>query len=97
MSSTNKNEVILYSVEKGVALITLNRPAAYNALSNALSAGIVDCITQADNDDEVKAIVITGNGKAFSAGVDLKELAENPDVLADDTALIKIFKERKNL
>ena len=93
--TSSTEEVILYQEKDGVAIITLNRPQAYNALSKALSDGIVKCIQKAENDDTVKAIVLTGNGKAFSAGVDLKELSNSPDTLSDDTALINTLNIRK--
>lgn len=93
---TNTSEsIILYEQQGGVAIITLNRPKAYNALSRALSDGIVDCLQKAENEDSVKVIILTGNGKAFSAGVDLKELTNNPEVLKDDTALINAITSRK--
>jgi len=78
-----------------VAIITLNRPKSYNALSKALSKGIIKCIKQAEGDDGVKVIVLTGNGKAFCAGVDLKEVSNSSDGLGDDTALLKVFNHRK--
>ena len=95
MNTNIEKEVILYTKQDGVALITLNRPKSYNALSKALSAGIIKCIKQAEGDDEVKVIVLTGNGKAFCAGVDLKEVSSSPDGLGDDTALLNVFNHRK--
>ena len=65
MNNTSENDIILYSKRDGVAIITLNRPKALNALTKALSDGIVNCIRKAENDDSVKAIVLTGKGKAF--------------------------------
>jgi enoyl-CoA hydratase len=64
------------SIRDGIAVITLNRPEAMNALSRALQAELHDAVDAADNDPEVRVIVLTGAGeRAFSAGVDLKELA----------------------
>jgi enoyl-CoA hydratase len=57
----------------GVAVVTLNRPAALNALSMALENALRDAIEAAEVDDEVHAIVLTGTGRAFCAGIDLKE------------------------
>ena len=95
MNTDIEKEIILYSKQDGVAIITLNRPKSYNALSQALSKGIVECIKQAEADDGVKVIVLTGNGKAFCAGVDLKEVSNSSDILDDDTALLKAFNHRK--
>lgn len=59
---------------EGVVLVTLNRPEARNALSVGLREAASEAIRAAGEDDEVGAIVLTGAGAAFSAGVDLKEL-----------------------
>jgi len=87
--------LVLYEQQDGVVIITLNRPDAYNALSKALIDQLIDCIKRAEGDDAVKALVLTGNGKAFTAGVDLKELTTNAAALEDDSAIISIFKDRK--
>jgi enoyl-CoA hydratase len=58
----------------GVVLVTLNRPEARNALSVALREAASDAIRSAGEDETVGAVVLTGHGSAFSAGVDLKEL-----------------------
>jgi enoyl-CoA hydratase len=58
----------------GVATITLNRPDARNALNSALLAALPEALTAADEDERVKAIVLTGADPAFCAGLDLKEL-----------------------
>ena len=75
--------LVLLDVTDGIALVTLNRPDAYNALNRALSLAIVDTFNTLAEMDDVKAIVLTGAGRAFCAGVDLKELATSPDVLTD--------------
>jgi 2-(1,2-epoxy-1,2-dihydrophenyl)acetyl-CoA isomerase len=74
-----KFENLLYAVEDGVATITLNRPDAYNALNVALSRDLFHASLEADEDRNVRCIVITGAGKAFCAGGDVKEFAANPD------------------
>ena len=66
-----------------VALITLNRPEAYNALNHDLSTAIVRTFDALATNASVHVIVLTGAGKAFCAGVDLKELTANPGVLKD--------------
>jgi enoyl-CoA hydratase len=68
------SEIVLYEVADGVATVTLNRPEARNALSRALLREMGAALGQADADDGVTAIVLTGTDPAFSAGVDLKEL-----------------------
>ncbi len=58
----------------GHALITLNRPAQMNALSRALMADLSDAIDALEANPAVRALILTGAGKAFCAGLDLKEL-----------------------
>ncbi len=63
----------------GVAVVTLNRPEAMNALSKALRAELAQAMTELDNDPDVRVIVLTGAGeRAFTAGLDLKELSTDP-------------------
>ena len=64
-------DAVIYSVDDGVATITLNRPERLNALNNALYAGILAAFDESDNDDQVRAIIVTGAGRAFCAGADL--------------------------
>ena len=59
----------------GVGLITLNRPKQLNALCDELMAEVNQCLKAYDQDDEIRAIVITGNEKAFAAGADIKEMS----------------------
>ena len=64
-------ENILYEKQRGGVLITLNRPEALNALSPDLVAALHSAFTEAENDPEIRAIVLTGAGRAFSAGFDI--------------------------
>jgi len=66
---------ILYTVEEGVATITLNRPETLNAMTPTLQQECADALRRADADPEVKVIVITGAGRAFCAGANPRELA----------------------
>jgi enoyl-CoA hydratase len=58
-----------------VGLVTLNRPEALNALNKATLDELVAAVSGMDTDPEVGAVVITGSGKAFAAGADIKEMA----------------------
>ena len=58
-----------------VALITLNRPEALNALNNDTMLEVTQAVQKFDADAEVGAIVITGSDKAFAAGADIKEMS----------------------
>lgn len=68
---------ILYSVEDGVATITLNRPQKLNAFSKQMGAETREAILQVRDDPQVKVLVIAGSGRAFSAGASVKDLLES--------------------
>lgn len=70
-------DLVLTSDDNGVRVITLNRPAARNALSRDLIAAAYAALTNADDDESVRAVVLTGTDPAFCAGVDLKEAARD--------------------
>ena len=65
-------ETVLYEVIDQVAKITLNRPERMNAWSNTMREDMTRAMRAADQDDNVRAVVITGAGRAFCAGMDLK-------------------------
>ena len=64
--------VIEVREEAGVALVTLNRPDANNALNRELSEAIIATFAELAASESVRAIVLTGAGRVFCAGVDLK-------------------------
>lgn len=78
------DEIVLVERDGAVALVTLNRPDALNALSRALRAEIVRVFSELATDDEIRAVVLTGAGRAFTAGVDLKEAGETGFALGVD-------------
>lgn len=64
--------------DNGVALVTLNRPQAMNALSTELRRSLCETMARIRDDDSIRAVVLTGAGeKAFTAGLDLKELGND--------------------
>ena len=67
---------ILTEVRGRVGLITLNRPQAMNAFNATLLAELFDALEAFDKNENVGALVVTGNEKAFAAGADIKEMAE---------------------
>lgn len=69
-------ENIIYEKKDGAARITINRPSVMNAITPALLAEMKAAVLDAGRDDDVKVIVITGAGRAFSAGVDLIALGD---------------------
>lgn len=64
-------EQITYEVVDGVATVTLNRPEKLNAMTALMGAEMSDAMAEADGDDAVRAVVVTGAGRAFCAGADL--------------------------
>jgi len=68
-------KTIIYEVTEARARITLNRPEKLNALSFELQTELNEALWEADNDTNVRAIILRGNGRAFSAGYDLTPLA----------------------
>jgi 2-(1,2-epoxy-1,2-dihydrophenyl)acetyl-CoA isomerase len=65
-------QFLTYGVENGIATITLNRPEVYNALNNEITFELQDALKQVAKDDLVRVVVLTGAGKAFCSGQDLK-------------------------
>ena len=66
-------ETIIYDVRDGVGTITLNRPDSYNAANEQLTTELQDALEMATEDDAVRVVVLTGAGKAFCSGQDLKD------------------------
>lgn len=66
---------IVVATEDGIGLVTLNRPEVLNALNQATMDELVDALEAFDRDDGVRCIIITGSGRAFAAGADIKEMA----------------------
>lgn len=64
-------EQILYEIDDHILTITLNRPERLNAFTRIMRDELIDAFDQADADDEVRAIIVTGAGRAFCAGADL--------------------------
>jgi len=67
---------VLYQVDSAVATITINRPAARNALTAETKAALLDAVRAASGSEAVRAVVLTGAGPAFCSGQDLREHAE---------------------
>ncbi len=77
---------ITVDVEEHVALIRLNRPDAMNALNEELLDELIQALEEADKNDKVRCIVLTGSEKAFAAGADITEMADKSfiDVVNSD-------------
>lgn len=71
MSDTNEFSQIQYGVSENIATITLNRPEKLNAFTNKMLHEIIAAFDLTDEDDSVRAVIVTGAGRAFCAGADL--------------------------
>jgi len=69
-------ECLLYEVKDGIATLTLNRPDRLNALGGSLREDLYDAVTRSAADPEVRVMVITGAGKGFCSGGDVKAMGE---------------------
>jgi enoyl-CoA hydratase/carnithine racemase len=97
-------ETLLYEVADGIATLTLNRPQRLNAVNTASIRDLVAAFDQADADDAVRAVIVTGAGRAFCAGADLvggpgtfDGRDEDPDAHRDGGGLVtlRIFDMKK--
>ena len=70
------SEVLLIDDADGVRLLTLNRPEAMNAFNQELWYALTDALNDASTDGDIRCVVVTGTGRAFSAGQDLGEMAD---------------------
>ncbi|MBW1295332.1 enoyl-CoA hydratase-related protein [Aquimarina litoralis] len=83
---------IQIKIENGVAWITLNRPETFNSFNREMALSLQSTLDDCKSNDEVRAIVLTGNGKAFCAGQDLKEVT-SPEL---NPGFRKILEEHYN-
>ncbi|QUH00285.1 enoyl-CoA hydratase/isomerase family protein [Saccharopolyspora erythraea] len=88
------SDVLLTQDTEGVRLLTLNRPESFNSLNVELKQALIGALREAAADDAVRAVVITGAGKAFCAGQDLKEHVAL--LQADDPAPLRTVEEHYN-
>jgi methylglutaconyl-CoA hydratase len=91
-----KDKSVIYAVEGTVALLTLNRPEKRNALNNDLINGLKESLREADANDAVRVVVITGAGADFCSGADLAALQKISESsvtenLEDAQALMDLF------
>lgn len=83
----DENDLVLVEKEGPLVVITLNRPHVLNAISPALLNTLANALEELDQDPEVRAIVLTGRGRAFAAGADIQAMANSgpKDVLLSGT------------
>lgn len=78
---------ILSEVEQGVMTITLNRPDRLNSFNDVMHQQLADCLKQAERDDAIRCLLITGAGRGFCAGQDLNDRNVDPSGPAPDLGM----------
>ncbi len=81
-------DTIEFSRDGGVARVALNRPDKLNSFTRQMHAELRDAIGECERDDTIRAVILTGNGRAFCAGQDLADLSFEPGNMTDLGALI---------
>ena len=84
-------ETILVEKKERVATITLNRPDKMNSITPQLQKEFVQSLKEADADNDVGVIIVTGAGRAFCAGFDVQTMRDNPEVFAGANDLLTII------
>ena len=75
--------LVIYKADGHVATLTLNRPGAMNAFDQGLRTALGEAMAQAEADETIRVVILTGAGRAFSAGTDVRELTEDLGMDAD--------------
>ena len=86
-------QTIDYKVEDGILLLRLNRPQRLNAFTVGMAEELINAFHRASDDDDVRAVVVTGHGRAFCAGMDLSEANEGGNVFGLDETLQPTLKD----
>jgi len=84
-------EEVLFSVEGHIATLTLNRPDRLNAISMPMLERLSELLVQCDRDPDVRVIVLTGAGRGFCSGLDLKDLAAGKNIGSEGTLGVDRF------
>jgi 2-(1,2-epoxy-1,2-dihydrophenyl)acetyl-CoA isomerase len=72
------SDIVNYELQDAIAVITLNRPDSMNAFTNELRVGLLGALQKANEDTSVRAVILTGVGRCFSAGADLNDTVDSP-------------------
>lgn len=86
-------ETIRYEVDNGVATLTLNRPDVFNAMNNQMMRELIGVFDESDQDDGVRAVVVTGAGRGFCGGADLSKGADIFDKGTKETKAATAMRE----
>jgi 2-(1,2-epoxy-1,2-dihydrophenyl)acetyl-CoA isomerase len=83
-----ENRTVRFEVDSGIARITLDRPDKLNAFTRTMHAHLREVLDRVESDEAIRAVVLTGAGRAFCAGQDLADLSFEPGNMTDLGALI---------
>ena len=92
-------ETLLLDIEDGIATITLNRPDKMNAFTTQMMLDMIAAFDETDSNDAVKAVIVTGSGRAFCAGADLSagaatfNYAERGESARDETKVGTVYRD----
>ena len=87
-----KEDAVLCSVEDGIATVTLNRPKALNAINEAWKRDMAEIIRRIDLDAAIRCVILTGAGRAFCAGGDLKEIGPESGPMETRVRIDRLFR-----
>ncbi len=83
MPAKDRSDEVLYEVSDAIATLTLNRPERLNTISGPMLARLTQLLIKANEDPEVRVIVLTGTGRAFCAGLDLVDATQGSGIGSD--------------
>lgn len=95
-ASTAQEQPLTFACDQAVAILTLNRPDSYNSYSESLHHHFIGALTKIADDATIRAVVITGAGRAFCSGQDLSDPLIQPGQNGEAPQLGRIIKERYN-
>ena len=85
---------VRYETEDALAILTIDRPEARNAYSDEMCVQLVEALDRADADPEIRCVILTGEGKAFHAGGDIKAMRARSGMFAGDPAELRLNYKR---
>ena len=92
-ASQSSEPAVRYTVSQHVATITLNRPEYRNALSPEIIDGLVEALLRAEQDSDVRVLVLTGSGNTFCSGGNLKEIQEGVEQNRTPSDIVRWYKD----
>ncbi|MCG8605183.1 enoyl-CoA hydratase-related protein [bacterium] len=97
MSETTSEPTVITELEDGLVTLTLNRPNAYNALNLQMGDDLLNAVVDCDENPDVRAVLITGNGKAFCSGGDIRQMQSEADAEGRAGAYLKRLTARLHI